>query len=202
MAFGLLIWWGSKKKLYAALAIVVCSMVIWNYAPEETKTRFLTLEKAPNVFKTEKGSGDAMDERWLLIKRGYQIFLHHPILGVGIKNFSSVSGTKYGVWLPSHNLYIQLLAEIGLLGTMAFLLVIGGIIVNLRDSSSKLRELDTENDFLSCARKIVLHFLILRLVLGLFGDDLVENYWWISAGLSVALLRIVTDKTNTAQITN
>ena len=47
--------------------------------------------------------------------------------------------------------------------------------------------------------KSVLLFIIVRLVLGIFGMDLYEIYWWFSAGLAISLYNMnkyATEKTN------
>jgi hypothetical protein len=37
----------------------------------------------------------------------------------------------------------------------------------------------------------VIVYLLTRLAVSLFGQDLYGNYWWVAAGLSVVILRII-----------
>lgn len=57
------------------------------------------------------------------------LFLDHPFLGIGYGNFRFVSSELVPVALPgtleAHNLYLQLLAETGLVGFLVFATVIG-----------------------------------------------------------------------------
>lgn len=194
LAFALILWLNSSKKFFAIVIISISLMVIWAVSPQETKERFLTLSEVSETLTAEEGSGSAMDKRWQLIKNAVSVFKDHPVFGVGIGNYISVSGREYGIWLPTHNLYVQLIAEIGLVGTVAFGLLIYQIVRNLRDVACTIKKKGLESSLEYCVVKGVLYFLLLRLVLGLFGDDLIENYWWIAGGLSVALLRIVEEK--------
>jgi|GEM_PF-955827 len=60
------------------------------------------------------------------------MFLHHPVLGVGYGNYRSL----YNDYLPgvapneldTHNLYLQLLAETGIIGFAAFFFLIGSFV--------------------------------------------------------------------------
>jgi O-antigen ligase len=59
-------------------------------------------------------------------KAGWDMFLHHPILGIGINNFSNFIGS-YDPELDvnqAHNLFVNIAAERGLLGIATFLVVL------------------------------------------------------------------------------
>ncbi len=196
LVFMFILWFGSKRRVISGILIVIVMIGSWILAPTEYKERLLTLEKASSVLTTE-GAGDSMDNRWQLIKNATNVFLEHPFMGVGVGSFFSVNGYKYGMWLPTHNLYTQVLAETGALGTIAFMLLIWQIFKNLKEAKFKIKDLKMNNSFISYANKAVIYYLILRLTLGLFGDDLVENYWWIAGGLSLVFLNIVKSKQTT-----
>jgi putative inorganic carbon (HCO3(-)) transporter len=60
------------------------------------------------------------------------MFLGHPVLGVGYGNYRLASLTyvpePIGGQLHAHNLYLQLLAETGIVGFMAFFILVGSIV--------------------------------------------------------------------------
>lgn len=197
LTFCLLLWTGSKRKIFATVMLAVFLIGIWQFAPVETKTRFLTLKEIPNVFSPEEAPVDAMSNRWELIKIAVKVFEEYPIIGVGIGNFIAVSGQEYGMWLPSHNLYAQLISEIGVVGTLIFFLIILKINSNLRQASSQIKASGIQNSFLEYMIRSVQYFLIIRLVIGMFGDDLIENYWALTGSLSVVLLDIARQKRQT-----
>jgi len=193
--FGFIIWFSSRKKFFGAALLIILFAVAWNIAPEETKNKLLTLKKYNQVF-TEEGAHDSMDNRWLLIKNSFEIFKENPIIGVGIGNCINVSGVKYGIWLPTHNLYTQILSELGLLGGIIFFLVVYQTFKNLKSAHINVKESNQEKTLKGYVIKALTCFLIMRLFLGLFGDDLMENYWWIAGGLSIILLKLSKENTN------
>jgi hypothetical protein len=52
------------------------------------------------------------------------------------------------------------------------------------------QELDDNRLFFATANALVL-FILVRLILGFFGHDLFEIYWWIAAGLVMSLNNLV-----------
>jgi len=60
-------------------------------------------------------------ERWALVESGLGVFKDHPLLGVGLGQFAQES-VKYGALRQSfaHNAYLEVLAELGLVGFLLF----------------------------------------------------------------------------------
>jgi O-antigen ligase len=186
-----LVWLFSKNKLVVTIVILLSCMLLWQFAPPETKQRFLTLKKTEQYISGQGDNKDAMGYRLLLLKNSFNLFLEFPITGVGIGNFISISGWRYNIWLPTHNLYTQALSETGIVGSLSFMLLIIFIIKNLNEAKKIIYQKKLHETFSSSMLTSVKIFLILRLVVGLFGDDLYDNYWWIAGGLSVVILNIV-----------
>jgi putative inorganic carbon (hco3(-)) transporter len=201
LGFMILFWLYSKRKVVTTGILIASIFVIWLIAPAETKERFLSLEQASSYITNESDGQDAMGNRMILLKHSIDIFLEYPITGVGLGNFYSLSGERYNIWLPTHNLYTQILSETGIIGAIAFFCLIFQIFKNLNRAKRIVHVEGIENTFLSYMLSAVKAFLILRLIIGLFGDDLYENYWWIAGGLSVVLLKLLEHlKTNKEQL--
>ncbi len=68
-----------------------------------------------------------IQDRMRLAKAGWHAFLESPLLGVGLDNFRYVA-TRYNVPMVTdqvpHNLWLQFMAHIGLIGALAFLMLI------------------------------------------------------------------------------
>jgi hypothetical protein len=60
-----------------------------------------------------------------------QAFLAHPLFGIGLGNFADLgigtSGPLFVLWCAAHNVYLQIIAEIGLAGVM-FLLMLPAVV--------------------------------------------------------------------------
>lgn len=198
-AFAFFVWIYSKKKIGMAVFFIICMIVTWQFASEETKSRFETLGNATEVITTDNVDDAVLEHgsmaaRWRLIHRSFSIFLENPIIGVGIGNFVVASYRKYDKWFPTHNLYTQILAELGIIGFLLFALIILTTTRNLNKARAILKEISEEETFLDYMAMAVKIFLFMRLVVGLFGHDLYYNYWWLSGGLSIVILTICSKK--------
>jgi O-antigen ligase len=199
LAFFFFTWIMSKHKA-AMISIILLSLVItYPLIPEQTKERFSTLGKTTEIIAADdsKYAGDfdigSMNSRWILFKRTITIFSEHPIMGIGMDCYSSMAGRRWGSWSMTHNLYTQVLAELGLIGFFLFLYFLSRIYMNIKISKSILTSKD-DSSILFFIIKSLYMFLLIRFVIGLFGHDLYRNWWWVAAGLSVVVLRSLKKK--------
>jgi len=193
VAFGLCLFLFSKKKLRMIAFIIISGILVWHFAPSETKERFLSLKEANRYVQGTDDGSDAMGNRIQLIKNSFKIFLRYPITGAGVGNFFTINGHENDMWLPAHNQYLQMLSETGIIGSFAFIFLIVAISRNLNESFRIIYEKKMEDSFLHYLTISVSVFLLLRLVIGLFGDELYDNCWWIAGGLSLVIVRILSN---------
>lgn len=59
-------------------------------------------------------------ERWFTIKRGFDLWLEHPLFGAGLGAFVKAVEAEHGVFLVIHGSAIWLLAEFGVVGLAIF----------------------------------------------------------------------------------
>lgn len=109
----------NKKKFFIGLGAACCALAIFASSSSIVSTRWQITQK-------ELQSGRY--ERFLLWQSAYQMFLDHPVTGVGWSNFQKVYPTEYISPLAkepnlvhAHNTFLQFLAECGLIGALAFL---------------------------------------------------------------------------------
>jgi putative inorganic carbon (hco3(-)) transporter len=81
--------------------------------------------------------------RLTLWAAGLEMFTHHPVLGVGPGNFAPTYGAKYsqkisGEWVP-HSIYIQAMAELGIFGILALLMILVGTLRILNDVHTRAK---------------------------------------------------------------
>ena len=75
-----------------------------------------------------QGDESLMEDRIELAVAGLRAFLESPLVGVGLDNFRYVA-REYGVVATAtdpHNMWIDLLAKVGLVGAAAFVVLIAG----------------------------------------------------------------------------
>ncbi len=101
--------------------------------------------------------------RIALIGRGMSLFFTHPILGVGLNNFSHFAndintawGVNYGGYIYAHNNYVELLADFGLLGFLIYSLIYISYFVELKKSNFK----QNNNYYVAVSFTIILVLLL------------------------------------------
>lgn len=112
-----------KRKLAAIIAVGVGAVILPALLDDTTRARFesiLHLSQDYNV--------TAREGRIQIWKRGIGFMLTRPLLGVGVANYSVADGTLSGKknvgsgikFMAAHNSFIQVGAELGVMGLAAF----------------------------------------------------------------------------------
>ncbi len=114
-AAGLMMWkLGKGNRATTVIAAVVLLAVFFVAMPGSYGDRLLSIS-SENLDTT----GSSW-ERQELIKRAFEVAIRHPIIGVGMNNFHIFS-IKEKV---AHNAYLEIWAELGLIGLAAYLILI------------------------------------------------------------------------------
>ncbi|HEY1600497.1 MAG TPA: O-antigen ligase family protein [Pirellulales bacterium] len=121
---GLLASVASPKRLRLLAAYTVILAAVWMLLPEDRKSRYLSLYDSSYGNSATNNSGSRL--RVAGFEAAIPVFLQKPLLGFGPSSFSQASGTGH---LP-HNLYGQLLAELGVAGAVTFGLMLFGVLQN------------------------------------------------------------------------
>jgi hypothetical protein len=186
------------------VAVLLVAIVAINYIPNQYVDRF------ESIITGEEKEGRSADARLEILEDSVAIFIEHPF-GVGISAFPAARAAKFGRSQDTHNLYFEVATNLGIQGLIIFLLLIAKMALLLKKTEMKftvqLEKLDkkvepgslimnssvvehrNELRFLKATTSATLAYLVIRLVLGLFGHDLYEIYWWVVLGLAVAISR-------------
>lgn len=183
--FLVLIWASSRKKIKGVVLLAFILAIAWTIMPQDYQNRFMsTFVKGEGRYA--ESAAFSANSRIDGLKHGYRLFLDYPILGVGPGNFTY----SWGRGMNAHNLYGQMLGELGLVGTLAFLMLIFSIysvhknIVKTVDAELGRMSGSDDKDitlfkYLSVAS---IQVLILLLFNGNFGHNLYRYNWlWIGA---------------------
>jgi O-antigen ligase len=163
----------------AMLAFAVLSVVL----PAELQDRYLT------IVDSSKGPLNAQvsaSGRLAGFEHGIRIWQRSPLIGEGPASFPYSTG-RGG---HSHNVYGQVLSEMGTMGAIAFLLLVACFVANwLETRALKLTDwLPRERDFPYQVSQAVFINLLLLLVMGWAGHNLYRYNWqWFAAFQAIAL---------------
>ena len=195
----------SRRKrrwlIVATLAIPIAYFVM----PQDYKDRFSSIGA-----KTEDSSVKARKQ---ILSDAWAIFLEHPT-GIGLGCFPVVRNLEFGRFQDTHNLYLEVATNLGIQGFLVFIFFVSAVMTGaFRAHSAFRRQIDDmlrlprsslpktlrryahnhfrDLEFLVGVADAIAGFIFVRLVLGLFGMDLYEIYWWFGAGIVISLLEMV-----------
>lgn len=206
LALVLYVMFASRHRVRLALLLAVLMPVTWVSIPEAYRARFET------IFTGKEIEGHSMDARKTILKDAVAVFASHP-LGVGVAAFPVVREQMFGRMQDTHNLYLEVATNLGFHGLIVFLVYVTLMmrtLLRIRDQAqwyldAVMRSAQSPDAAPavtngSAAEDLrLIHatataaggYILLRLVLGLFGMDLYEIYWWIGLGLCLALGRLL-----------
>ncbi len=187
----------KKHKLKTLLIVIPIIIIGLNYVPDSYKGRF------ESIFTGEEKEGHSTEARKTILKEGWEIYTTHP-MGVGVQAFSKVRNEMFGTTQNTHNLYLEVLTNIGPIGFVIFSVFVYHLIKrNLANiklvTSRNPTELSPSEHFLLNLSKATLGFIFMRLLLGVFGMDLYEIYWWLALGITLAVTKLIQTPPSTDQ---
>ncbi len=201
----------SRNKLRIFFLFCLAGAIILINLPDDYKERFLS------SFTGQEAEGQSKKARIALFRDSLTVFINHP-MGVGLSCFPVVQMMAHRQEQETHNLYTQLLTETGIQGFLCFMGLLYIIYKEIkrvkigfelcRDTLAAVNWGSDENmenlsgqeswniAFLIAVADALILFLNVRLILGVFGHDLFEIYWWVMAGITISLMKMlsVTEK--------
>lgn len=169
--------------LLARLAVVICVVGAASYAFFQTPY-FPPLLKG-RIQGTIAEEGSLTDDRERLASAGIRAFQSSPLVGTGLDNFRYVSTRYERAATPQapHNIWIQFLAQIGLVGTAAFAFLIlrwfAQVIRAWRRSAARSSRHQLLAAFIASMAAIMTIFLTTPIM--------VHRHYWLLFGLGIAL---------------
>ena len=145
------------------------------------------------LYTASRISSGQVEGRLIGIIHGIEMIrLKYHFLGVGPGCFRIARGMYFGHTMDAHNLYGELIGELGIPGTIMWALLIWNIYKNLK--LVRERENDRKNDkidqYLYYLSTGFLISLMVRLVVGMGSHGLYFFYWYILGAISIVCVKI------------
>lgn len=176
-----------EKPRQMVPVIVLILGVMW-LAPKEISYEIVN---SPNTIQLGE---DTMGIRYELWRAGLKMWQKHPITGIGIGKFSEYNLAyadssdlvyKRYARLNAHNMYVQILAETGLVGFALFL----GLILS---ALWKLWRASQQSSGVSQLARMWLIALLVMLIGGLTKHDHYDKLLWLCIGASACFQDQIT----------
>ena len=136
-------------------------------------------------------------------KRGASYMFQRPILGVGVKAFPVAEGTisplaarqNYGIglkWSAAHNSFVEIGAELGIPGLVAFMMMLGGAVSRLERERRRLKAEQVRiRNLMVCVSAALVGFVSA----GFFLSQAYYAFLYVTLAAAVAVLRLARDPT-------
>lgn len=182
MAFGvwaaITILRGPKKWAWIA-AVVFAAPVVFVALPESLQNRFHTIVD-PSVGPAN--AAESGEGRLVGFFTGLELWGHSPLSGVGPGAWRPATGSS----IESHNLYGQLMGEMGGLGVATFVAVLACFAANLWRIRAVRRDFpEWQNDLVFQVPAAIGTAVFLLLLLGAAGHNLFRYTWLWYGGLLI-----------------
>jgi O-antigen ligase len=185
----------SRHKIVIAIAGILMLLGIWSVLPDQYRQRYMTLKDMEDINDTSSGRV----EIW---EAGGRMIIDRPFIGVGVGAFAFAYGSgDFGPpkYMQPHSLYIQLLAESGIIGFSVWFFFIYLLVKNLRNLSRSVHN-RTDELWASIYCKSFIVSMTALFVSGLFGHNLYRYTWYMMAGLTVVMNKLILTGINNRQI--
>ncbi len=183
---GLMVWfmiviWRTRYRFVAFASFTALAPLAFVALPESLQTRFETIIDQDVGPANARESGEGRIEGFFT---GFKLWAANPLSGIGPGAWRPATHSK----IESHNLYGQLMGELGTLGVVSFLALLICFWSNLR-AVKRLRQQypEWQNDLFFTLPAAVGMGVFLLLFMGNFGHNLFRFTWlWYGGFLIIA----------------
>ncbi|MGH6692114.1 MAG: O-antigen ligase family protein, partial [Gammaproteobacteria bacterium] len=180
----------SRRKLQAVGALFVAGVLIFTLAPAGFRERIATITASP-----EEQDGSASSRR-IIWGTAIEIALDHPLTGIGVGTYERANaqyappelGKAGGQrWKDTHNTYLNIWAEIGTPGLIAFVAMLVTVLTRSRRALRRVPPDDALARFVRAGVTAVWVFA----VTGIFNTFHNAWFFYVLVATQLAALRIL-----------
>jgi hypothetical protein len=183
----------SSSNRWRLLAMYpVLAAAFWMILPEDRKSRYLTL--VDSSAGSSEAASSAGSLRYAGFEKSLPLFAERPLLGFGPMGFRAMKGV-----MP-HNLYGQLLAELGVAGAVTFGLILLGTAQNALEARRIVRGASPIGDPLAWNTVVATSAAFLLLAIMAWGFNFLFWHIWLwLGGFQVVALRLLNEHAENCQ---
>jgi putative inorganic carbon (HCO3(-)) transporter len=182
----------TKYKLPFILLGAVLTIVGWSTLDNFTKDRYLSIFGAGKIEQNTKTSEGRING----LLGEFQLGMSRPIVGHGVGTTREAKYNLTGRSQASHNMYGELVIEIGLVGLFFFI----KFILAIKKELGRFKVIETEDPQLlyhQDINKICKIVLVMYAIYSLNYYGLSQYYWYLLAALVVVNNRLMVNRMNT-----
>lgn len=177
----------SNRKFSLIVVAVFIAMAGWQVMSDEQKDRYLSL-----VGQSETSNAASVDGRFQGMMREFALGLKRPIVGHGLGTTPEAKTHILGSRQASHNLYAELLIELGFIGAVIFLRFLLKVYQGLSENQKRIGRLsEGAGPFYVNLNKALIALFWMYAVYSINYWGLSQYYWYLFAGAVVVFHRLL-----------
>ena len=177
----------SRRKFSLIVVAVLVGFAGWQVMSDEQKDRYLSL-----VGQSETSNAATADGRIQGMMREFALGFERPIVGHGLGTTPEAKTHILGSRQASHNLYAELLIELGIVGTLIFLRFLLKVYQGLVENQKRISRLSERlGSFYFSLNKALIAVFWMYAVYSFNYWGLSQYYWYLFAGAVVVFHRLV-----------
>jgi O-antigen ligase len=183
----------SKRRALLSSGLAIFAVAGFALLSADMQDRYLSA-----VGMGEKNAATSR-ERMEGMEEQIRVAMRRPLFGHGLGTSAEAnyhytqSGPYAGREMPAHNLYVELAEELGFPGLVIFIFLIKAIVTGFAQSRAALKHRDA-GSFLSRLLDAMQIWLAMNFVFSFASYGLSSYEWYLFAGLSVVLQRLVPEE--------
>jgi len=176
----------SRRRILVLGMLAAVAALVWLAMPQDNRDRILSIARYE-----QDASALGRLQAWAAARK---MFADRPLLGVGVGGFMAAHGDLYSPasvpsYLDSHSLFYQVIAEIGLLGLIAFTTFMALVVRNQVRARRLLNRLSARRGHAYLMLIALGGSLLSLLIAGISGHNLFRFTYYLIAALTVVYLR-------------
>ncbi len=176
----------SKQKFMLFLIAIAIAITGWGVMTPLQKDRYISLIDSDTV------GAKTVDGRLKGMGTEFELGFERPIFGHGVGTTQEARYHSYGGYYASHNMYAELIIEIGLVGAFFFFRYIREIFRSLRKNIEYLSEQNfAEEHFYSRLSNALKAVFWMFIVYSFNYMGLSMYYWYLFAGAVLSFSRVL-----------
>lgn len=182
----------NRKTVKFLPVVLALAVVTWMSVPEKYKERYTEILDVTSGKKKD----ESYESHRIAREIGFEMFKDYPLTGVGAGQFAIAAGQEYWpgrvkLWLNPHNLVVQLVAELGIIGTICWIAFMMLFLKTLFRLNRELKNDMSQHPLIRNFPRACLFAIAGLFIAGLFGHNLYRASWYQMAAMTAALDHIL-----------
>jgi O-antigen ligase len=184
-AIGGQIWLKSKYKVPLALVVVGGIWFTIPFLDENLTDRYKSLISSDT--KNAGTANERVDGMWI----NFEVAMRRPLFGYGLGTSQEANWNFGGLDLPAHNLYLEALQEIGIVGLVLFLMFVSSLLAGLRSAARAFKATKDPPPIVVHLVPALQVFIGMNILFSFATYGLSMYDWYFSAGLIDVIGRLL-----------